>query len=58
MDYLDYKVTKVEERVITEHFRTYLSHNDMGQEGWSQPEADHFYAVFKTGWVAAMAFIA
>jgi len=34
MDYLDYKVTKVEERVITEHFRTYLSHNDMGQEGW------------------------
>jgi len=29
----------------------------MGQEGWSQPEMDHNYEVFKTGWVAAMAFI-
>ncbi len=57
MDYLEYKVTKVEERVIAEHFKTYLSHNDMGQEGWSSPEMEHYYQVFKTGWMAAMAFI-
>lgn len=58
MDYLEYKgkVTKVEERVIYEHFKTYLSHNDMGQEGWSSPEMEHNYLVFKTGWVSAMAF--
>lgn len=57
MDYLEYKVTTVEEKVIVEHFKTFLSHNDMGQEDWSQPEMDHHYLVFKTGWVSAMAFI-
>lgn len=57
MDYLKYIVTKVEERVITEHFDAFLSHNDMGQKGWSQPEMDHNYQVFKTGWIAAMSFI-
>ena len=57
MYYLHYKVTKVEEKVISEHFKIYLSHNDMGQEDWSSPEMEHFYQVFKTGWIAAMAFI-
>lgn len=57
MDYLKYEVSKVEEKVIAECFKTYLSHNDMGQEGWSQPEMNHNHEVFRTGWIAAMAFV-
>lgn len=45
----------IEEKVIGEHFEVYLSHDDMGQEGWSQAEMDFHYEVFKTDWFAAMA---
>lgn len=58
MDYRDYKVSNVEERVIQQHFQMYLAHNDIDPDdmGWSSLEFQSEYEMFKTAWVMARAF--
>lgn len=54
MDYLNYKVSKVEEVLIKESYLIYMIDNNIDRGGYSQPELDHEFSVFRWGWIMGL----
>ncbi len=47
-------LSKTEEAVIEEHFRTFVSGNDY--DGYSSPEMEHCFNIFRSSWIMCEMF--
>jgi len=46
----------VEEKLIENHFNQMSEGNDWGQDGWSSPEAQFYFSLFRYGWMLGRMF--